>query len=130
MKTNLFNALNPFLQSKNFPTLAPVRNSRKIIAGLLAVHMLTLVLMPCNDSCDSQQHQTATIVQGAQEHHEQDNDICSPFCTCSCCSSLITLAYQTELKTFVPVAANAFSGFDKFFNSVFSADCWQPPRIA
>ena len=53
-----------------YPTSAPVNQTRQIIAALLAAYMLSLVLMPCNDTCDSEQYQTPPTIQSAQEHHE------------------------------------------------------------
>jgi uncharacterized protein DUF6660 len=113
-----------------FTTFAFVNKARKMIAGLLAIYLLILFFMPCNEICASGQHQEPITFQSAQDHHQKDNDICSPFCHCSCCSTLVTIVHQSELKIFIQTGIKEFSLLMQSFVSTFADDCWQPPRIA
>jgi len=92
--------------------------------------MLALVLMPCNDTCDSQEHQTPITFQTAQEHHDKDSDMCSPFCVCTCCATSISIThYQTNL--FNPAySAEVFPSYEESACSAFSRDFWQPPKLS
>lgn len=102
---------------------------RNIIAGLLAVYMLALVFMPCNDSCDAKQHSTIITIQAAQEHHDQANDFCSPLCSCSCCSLLVTTVHSFRLKTTFQIKAKTYALLNHSIYSIFLNNCWQPPRL-
>jgi len=104
--------------------------ARKTLAGLLAIYMLALVVMPCMDTCDSQHHNTITTIQSAQEHHEAENDICSPFCSCNCCASFIVISSVVSITTFFPPTDKDFPIYDAPFYSSISADHWQPPKIS
>jgi hypothetical protein len=105
-------------------------NARKFISSLLTIYMLALVVMPCKDFCDSKQHYSITTVQSAQEHHEAENDICSPFCTCNCCASYVVVAKIVAISIFVPSDAKDFHVYDTPFYSSITADHWQPPKIS
>jgi len=107
-----------------------MQNARKIIAGLLAIYMLALVFMPCKDSCDSEQHHAITTIQSAQEHHEAENDICSPFCTCNCCSTSVVVSSAVAITTFFPPADKDFPVYNAPFFSSITADHWQPPKLS
>jgi hypothetical protein len=107
-----------------------MQNAKKITAGLLAIYMLTLVFMPCKDTCDSQQHHVITTIESAQEHHEAENDICSPFCTCNCCASFVVIANVVAITTFFPSIDKGFSIYDTPFYSSIIADHWQPPKLS
>lgn len=92
--------------------------------------MLALIFMPCCDNCDSQEHNTPTAFQTAQEHHQDDNDVCSPFCNCSCCAIHITIVHPTEFTIFPKTGTTAFTPFKQSFPTTLAVDCWQPPRLA
>ena len=105
-------------------------NARKTISGFLALYMLALVFMPCKDLCDSQQHHAITTIQSAQEHHEAENDICSPFCTCNCCASYVVISSAVAITTFFLSADKDFPVFATPFLTSITADHWQPPKLS
>ena len=113
-----------------FTTFVRMQNASKIISGLLALYMLALVFMPCKDTCDSQQHHTITTVQSAQEHHEAENDICSPFCTCNCCASFVVIVNVATISTFFQSAVKDFPDYETPFYPTLPADHWQPPKLS
>ena len=110
-------------------TFVRMQNAKRIIAGLLAIYMLALVFMPCKDICDSQQHNTIATFQSAQEHHEAENDLCSPFCTCNCCASFVVIANAVAISTFLPFVYKHFPFYETPFYSLITAEYWQPPRL-
>jgi len=96
----------------------------------MAIYMLSLVLMPCSDNCDTDSHNFPLTIQTAQEHHEQDNDMCSPFCICTCCATSISITqYQTDLFT-LAYSPETFPSYEESGYSAFAADFWQPPRLS
>ena len=107
-----------------------MQNARKIIAGLLALYMLALIFMPCRDTCDSQKLPSIITIQSAQEHHEAEDDICSPFCSCNCCASYVVIANIASLHTYFHSADKDFPIYKSVFYSSISADHWQPPKLS
>ena len=71
----------------------------KCLSCILSFYFLMLSLLPCTDTCASENE-----VQGGRdrlvsgEHsgcgHEQEDDLCSPFCTCTCCGQ-VTAGFKT-----------------------------------
>ena len=113
-----------------FTTFVPMQFAKKILAGLLAFYMLALIFMPCNDTCDSKVHHGITTIQSAQEHHEAENDICSPFCTCNCCATSVVISTAVAITTFFPSADKDFLVYDTPFFTSITADHWQPPKLS
>ena len=105
-----------------------MQKASKIVSGLLAIYMLALVFMPCKDVCDSQHLHAITTIQSAQEHHEAENDVCSPFCTCNCCASYVVISGGVAITTFFPTADKDFPVYDTPFFTSITADHWHPPK--
>jgi len=103
---------------------------KNYIAGLLAVYMLALLSMPCNDNWNSQQHETPTTFEAAQDHHQEENDLCSPFCFCACCATSITIVAFPNLSIVPQLSIEKFSVFTPSFVSEVNASIWQPPKIS
>ena len=101
----------------------------KMMIGMLAVLMLALSVMPCNDGMALQPHQIS-VDQPEQDHHDHENDFCSPFCSCSCCSTVIAFVHEVKIQTIVQPAHKNYPREEQSFVSVFIPDCWQPPRAA
>lgn len=84
--------------------------------------------MPCNDVHDGVKEPVTTIAQ-AQDHHQSDNDACSPFCICSCCQGFAALTTAPETASLsVTISANFISYSEKFISSS-CASIWQPPKL-
>ena len=102
--------------------------SMKFFSFIFAFYILSISTMPCNDVHDGMKKAVTTIAE-AQNHHEADNDVCSPFCICSCCQGFVAM---TSFANVTPVAFTLTIGFahytEKFFSSSFAA-IWQPPRL-
>ena len=103
---------------------------RQIIATILAMTFMAMTLIPCADGCDNDSHQKELTIQAAQEHHEQHKDVCSPLCSCSCCSTQITVIHFPSIAFVSPEVSQRFSVFKQPFVSSFYASIWQPPKIS
>lgn len=68
------------------------------------------------------------------ENHSHDtaNDLCSPFCTCNCCSVQILTHFPTITITF-PVVSEIIKVQLPTYKSIaysnFYGSIWQPPQI-
>jgi len=103
---------------------------KNYIAALLATYMFALMLMPCNDTCNSHQHDTPTTIQTAQDHHQEESDICSPFCFCSCCATSMTVQHFPTYDFIPRLSVQDFSLLELAFISNAHASIWQPPKIS
>jgi len=91
---------------------------------------MVMVIVPCADGCDNSAHNKELTVQAAQEHHQEHKDLCPPFCSCSCCSTQITMAHFSYVSFTPPVFIQTFSLLEHPFISSFFSSIWQPPKIS
>jgi hypothetical protein len=106
----------------------------KLLTVILSIYIFTLSAIPCVDvEIGSAGHSTVTHSSEKENHsHNKENDLCSPFCICNCCSNVtltyvptITYDFQNqfeEIKT-----SNSF--YTSAFHSNFYGSIWQPPQI-
>jgi hypothetical protein len=103
----------------------------KWTSTILSIVFLLLSCLPCADkemNCSSQ-----TIVEKNSSEHNQDNDACSPFCICNCCSSQV-FAFDTTICNFDFVVIknrveNKIPEYKSILTSNFYGSIWQPPQI-
>lgn len=106
----------------------------KWIAIIMSIYLMALSNMPCADmEVNSAMHKTAQFSSEENHSHDKDNDLCSPFCTCNCCSVQI-LSYQTPIIFEFPKVCDLISIALPSYNSVFASNfyrsIWQPPQLA
>ena len=92
--------------------------------------MLGLVLVPCSDTCNSHEHETPTTLQSEFEHHEEDDNSCSPFCNCSCCSTAVVLNANVAGNLIESIATPLISFISQSFLSEENYAIWQPPKFS
>lgn len=98
--------------------------------------ILVLSCMPCSDagkvSYRQDRNLAASTTDHTSGHTDEHQDLCSPFCQCSCCS----LAYALPILS-VPAAAPAPAFGDKTFAALIqqcpagiALPVWQPPQLS
>lgn len=99
---------------------------------IMAVLVLVLSVFPCadraNERNDNYTQFSISAQHNQQENHDQ-NDICTPFCSCTCCTC-------TSINHFI-VSATSLMIFDCLNYSTFlparlfdfSPPVWQPPQL-
>ncbi|QNK63447.1 hypothetical protein H7F33_02745 [Pedobacter sp. PAMC26386] len=98
----------------------------RLLSFIGIVLVLALNLVPCGDAMSVLNRST----QIEKAHHsERNNDNCSPFCNCACCStaSIIkdVLVIVTPFADHIPVLPAHLSG--KFIT--VDLPIWQPPQL-
>ena len=59
---------------------------------------ITFSALPCDDEVAIGKQQTAVISQGSDLENNAHIDLCSPFCSCACCTiSISEPTNQTEI---------------------------------
>jgi hypothetical protein len=105
-------------------------NWKRYIAAIMATYMFALMILPCNDVCNSYKPDTLTTFQTTQDQHQEEKDICSPFCFCSCCAMAIAFIHFPAFSFFPQYSIQDFSLLELAFNSNTQATIWQPPKIS
>ncbi|WP_394341683.1 DUF6660 family protein [Solitalea longa] len=101
----------------------------KWLCYILSLYMLVLICVPCGDNIECKkitQEQEGNAGNHDSHNHEQEN--CSPFCLCSCCSIAINttepLLVSFELTHFI----EHITVHIPFSIPKISSHIWQPPR--
>lgn len=105
----------------------------KYFALIFSVYFLALSVMPCNDAfgMNTNNSSKSEFTQSDNNNTER-NDICSPFCTCSCCNTPVYLSFDAfSIKANKPVIASRLKLPVRNFSfaSNFYVNIWQPPKI-
>ncbi len=78
-------------------------------------------------------HNKAEFASKHDNHsHNKENDLCSPFCICSCCGSQMA-SYSQPLMINFPVVSKDIKkqlpDYKSIFSSNFCGSIWQPPQL-
>ncbi|HZY79523.1 MAG TPA: DUF6660 family protein [Cyclobacteriaceae bacterium] len=104
----------------------------KLIHIILAVYVVFLDLRPCGDidTCvDEQRAGISVTTVDKHNHSEEEQDLCTPFCICACCSSHVQVGYSSTIdsnrvghntKLTIPYNEGVLTNTHQ--------SIWQPPR--
>ncbi len=107
----------------------------KLFNIIISIYITALSCLPCTDmEVNSLAHTTTKFTANHEEHsHDKENDLCSPFCICSCCGSQIISLFQIDTINF-PIQSKGIKTQLPTYKSVFASNfygsIWQPPQIA
>lgn len=103
---------------------------------IFSIYLVALSCLPCDDvELNSAAHKTVEITSNHDEksnNHDKENDLCSPFCSCSCCGSQIVSFFKITTLSFNIVSKNIRTKLPSYtpkFISNFYGSIWQPPQI-
>ncbi|UIR57580.1 hypothetical protein LZQ00_07105 [Sphingobacterium sp. SRCM116780] len=86
-------------------------------------------MIPCSDHVQEVSMRTTA---SKQVHHEDENhmDYCSPFCVCSCCSTVMHVEDTTVLSFIVVLlqSKDEIAHESNFYSFDYSS-IWQPPQL-
>jgi hypothetical protein len=104
----------------------------KFFFFIMSFFFLYLSCLPCGDSKECN-IKAPTEISAADNHQEHNHaaEICTPFCTCSCCAA--SAFYSPFSKTQVNKVI-LFSQKFPLYNVAFTTEAhisiWQPPKIS
>lgn len=105
----------------------------KFLATIMAVYLIGLSLLPCNDKQiivpnSKENAKISVLIDHHGEHHTTDT--CTPFCNCSCCS-IPAFFHAATLSVYPEVNTKPEKSYLKvFFVSHNDKPIWQPPRLS
>lgn len=99
-----------------------------VLRLIFALYIFSLAVMPCAD--DAVDETTREVVVEPWVGHQVE-DLCAPFCICSCCASHIQLNYVAEIDC-------SLNNYDTKFITPYpvnvaihrTSNIWQPPRVS
>ncbi len=103
----------------------------KLFAVILAVYILTLSVIVCNDS-ESHDIANSDIEYALEADHHSDSgetDMCSPFCSCQCCQISIVFF---DVEAFDISKDNYYKAVYFYQDTdfqVFTHSLFEPPRV-
>lgn len=100
----------------------------KILTFILSFYVLVLTAIPCVDVPKDNSVNKYELANTSSDHHENDTDLCSPFCTCVCCVSPI-LNNSTIQFTYAFIAQKLIVENNNSFVSSLFITIWQPPKL-
>ena len=101
--------------------------------------MLALSLVPCGDGGGglvALSNYFSDVEHAVDTDHDHSNDcgddLCSPFCICSCCSTAIDSPAKLpfRIKVPAPLLNSTPSCFHNEISFSFNQSIWQPPRFS
>ena len=112
----------------------------KIATNIFTIYMLALSLVPCGDGGGGiveianllfgEEHQH---ISGHEQHsNDCGDDLCSPFCICSCCSSVLDAPIKLpfQIKSPPPIPGRTPLFVPNITYSSFPSTIWQPPKFS
>ncbi len=109
----------------------------KIFTLIYALYILVLPLIPCGDreECNDEKTKTSLAINLDIEHqnHEDEEERCSPFCTCICCGQVITNLFYSakeEKSNQFFYLKNTSTYKNTFQLSSYLDRIWQPPKFS
>ena len=97
--------------------------------------MLLLSLVPCSDGIDIF-HPTCDadteIVERSHNHSDHDHeDMCTPFCICSCCGSMSVMPTVAEYRDRSDIISTlCLFHYESIYSLDYSKGVWHPPTIS
>jgi len=111
----------------------------KLVLGLLTIYFLVLSALPCRDAGDdlhlpiltTKAHTDSAAEPHKHGGHAHQNDGCSPFCSCQCCSLKMETLQKFEAgigKKIVLQLTVAHYELDAPSIDNYPNQIWQPPK--
>lgn len=115
---------------ETFFYIRTVNKAKKIFSFLLALHVLFLTSFTCLENYDTFSPTAATTISVAHDCNQEGNNICDPFCQCSCCPGFVVMPFCKFLSTQYISSGKQFILYSANFSSAFFGSHWQPPKIS
>ncbi|CAM4357477.1 DUF6660 family protein [Flavobacterium terrigena] len=104
----------------------------KILNIILSVYIIMLTAYPCADKHNDVLVKSSNTSPQHNHSHDEEADLCSPFCVCNCCGqqtltfleiqSFQFLVHFQEIKSSISFYKS--TSFSNFYGSI-----WQPPQL-
>ncbi|MEY8021416.1 DUF6660 family protein [Muriicola sp. E247] len=101
----------------------------KLLATILSIYFLALNVLPCSDAGNVNDDSQVVITVDFDGDHDQDCELCSPFCQCHCCHAHTINFGLALFEPLQPLISQAnFVHFDRAGKDI-SLSLFQPPQV-
>ncbi|MFV5696587.1 DUF6660 family protein [Flavobacterium sp. LB3P122] len=105
----------------------------RIVNFILSIYFIILSCMPCVDIVYNYDSNSGITIVQQEQKQENHQEICSPFCICSCCGQQIV--FQASNYFAIPTQPVSSVGKETIlyiqkFVSNFNGTIWQPPKVS
>lgn len=106
----------------------------RFLSFILSLYVLALSVVPCLDDASYDVNSFGVEISHTSHDHNHDNsnesDLCTPFCTCACCGSLITVpAVQEVVEAKVMLSATYLFTHNLDYSFTYTKGVWRPPVV-
>ncbi|HMS66525.1 MAG: hypothetical protein IPL23_27325 [Saprospiraceae bacterium] len=105
----------------------------KIFTFILSIYILVLSIVPCTDGIGyyiDYELPQQPMDQQSHDHSNQNQDHCSPFCICACCSSLVIIPLTHEMAQIkFDLSASYLHHYTFDYTFDYNKGVWHPPSI-
>ena len=105
----------------------------KLFWTIFSIYILVLSTAPCGDesNCNEFAETHTNITANASQDGSHQDEICSPFCMCSCCGcqGFHIEPFLSASITFSQSIDKKITPYESQFLSQFTANIWQPPKL-
>ncbi|HRG02361.1 MAG TPA: hypothetical protein PKZ75_14680 [Bacteroidia bacterium] len=100
---------------------------KKAFYILFCFYFISLAVMPCGDKddCNELKHE-----QTSQNSGDHQDEVCTPFCVCSCCATHFVVKPFQSIQTQIAVINTVYTVHPESETSTAVIPVWQPPKLA
>lgn len=92
---------------------------------ILCMYILALSVTPCTDGSNEECKEQVEH----HDHSEDEDDGCTPFCSCSCCGSLFTFSDSATYLSFNIKISEKVDSYSTHYFGSYLEEIWHPPAV-
>jgi hypothetical protein len=101
----------------------------KVIAIILSIFTFALSVIPCDDEGVFATEQLTSISQSSDHNSHNDIDLCTPFCSCVCCASIVLEPNLHQDNLILEIPTKELNTYFVSFSSNYLSQIYQPPQV-
>ncbi|MFC6269488.1 DUF6660 family protein [Frigoriflavimonas asaccharolytica] len=105
----------------------------RLFTFFFSIYLFALAVVPCADAMTiHEQFSQNSEFSQTDQHSENHQDLCTPFCTCSCCGISLDIKFASVFLKFPEAKSEFYKIIANRQTSLFSnynGSIWQPPKI-
>ncbi|WP_394353364.1 DUF6660 family protein [Mucilaginibacter mali] len=103
----------------------------KLLTSIWGLYICLLSVLPCHDGEHNPALNQVTSITNHTNDNGQLSDICSPFCICSCCSSVRNISSPVIIKIRPLFKSQIkYQAYKAPSLLTSNSDIWQPPQLS
>ena len=100
----------------------------KLLVIILSIYTVALTAVPCDDLFIVNQD-SISISQSIDDVNHNTFDLCSPFCSCVCCASLVHVVKSLDILQLESKIIDLNQYYNPHIVSDYITRNFQPPRV-